>query len=841
MGDFMLFDRTVGIFLILLLLSACASNVPVNIGPPTAAVETSDPEELLTRLAAQPLATGKTSDAPKQSLVMPRAGSKNAFGMAVTPALEKAYDAYLAGDGEAALAALDTEAGVDALTAKEGWHRASLRAQTLIMMGRSGDADAALDRAAVLEKAGFGRDVFSRAQRGEALVWLGEYDRAVDVLAPVAAELATWRLPTSYGGPPTNLDELVWITTAQLRTYTALAGQYLLRDEIAKAKIWAARAETLYADVHYVADHPLYGAHLKVYADSYYGRALNQTFLAAAETVAQKDTAAGKPGFARADAYYDVLGYKPGKVTTQALRAWAALAAGNIAEAESEATTAVKLAVDMNFADLVWRVQVLRGEALLAAGRAAEAEAVFRSADAAVDAVSGALSSDRAKRRFGVGKEDITYRLVQFGLTKNDLDSVFTDLERGRARAFVDMLAGHSVAADRGGPLAARLQEIDAQVRNLRLISSSAGSADAPEVATLLQERSNLVNQLVSRDPELGDVYAVRTATLPQVRNGLPKDGVMLYGLPARGKEKIKFLAISPDGVSVVDSATTSDDLKSAIARFTDGIALADAKMQTEAAGSLRTGLAIAAWPQISTAYVVPTGNLFFVPWGAVVDNVSVAVLPTATWVVRNRASKTGGAVVVGDPAFGGAMPQLEGARVEAEQVARLHDVTPLTGRAATIDAVRRAVAGRTGLLHLATHGRFDAAYPLRSALYFTDGNGQAAELTAADLYSTPLAADVVVLSACETGAGKAEAGDDFLGLVRGFYLSGSRTVINSLWPVDDAGTQQFMSVFHENLKKNDAAAAWLIARDAAKAAGLPPSVYGAFVLGGVPGGPAVR
>jgi len=816
-------------------MSACASEVPVSIADSSSVVGQEDAEELLGRLAAQPLLSGKTGRIPQQPLMMPRAGSTNAFGMLVSAELQDAYDAHLAGDGAAALAALGDESDTFALPVKERWHRSSLRAQVLIMMGRSADAEAELERSAALEQEAFGQDIFTRALRGEAMVWLGEYDRAVDVLAPVAAEVAGWRLPTSYGGPPSNLDELVWVTTAQLRTYTALAGQYLLRGKIPEALSWAQRAETLYGDVHYVAGHPLYGPHLKVYADSYYGRALNQTFLAAAQVVTKKDIAAGMEGFEAADAYYDAIGYQAGQVMTQAMRAWAALAAGDVESAESEAAIAVDLAVKRNFADLVWRVQALRGEALLAAGKSAEAEAAFRSADAAIDAVSGALTSDRAKRRFGIGKEDLTYRLVQFDLANEDLDALFTDLENGRARAFVDMLAGRAVAKGRGGDIADRLPKIDAEIRRLRLINASAVRPDMVALEALIDERTRLLGELAERDPDLADAYGIMAVPLRQVREFLPDDRALLYTLPARGTDRVKFLVVmSGRTPMVLDTGMTADGLGNLLNRFTDAVALADNQSQTNTATEIRRAMAMDTWPEgAASFYVVPSGDLFFVPWGAVAVDKPVAVLPTASWATRSRSDGLEGAVVVGDPAFGGVLQQLPGARMEARQVAEMYAVTPLIGGDATPFSVRQSVGNGVGILHLATHGRFDANYPLRSALYFAGADGRAQELTAADLFEAPIAADVVVLSACETGAGRAEAGDDFLGLVRSFYLGGSRTVVTSLWPVDDAGTQIFMEVFHKKLRDGDVGLAWIAARDATIAAGLPPSVYGAFILGG--------
>jgi len=57
--------------------------------------------------------------------------------------------------------------------------------------------------------------------------------------------------------------------------------------------------------------------------------------------------------------------------------------------------------------------------------------------------------------------------------------------------------------------------------------------------------------------------------------------------------------------------------------------------------------------------------------------------------------------------------------------------------------------------------------------------------------------------------------------------------VVHSLWPVEDRGTQHFMLAFHAGLADDDVTAAWLAAREATRAAGFAPAVYGAFVLGG--------
>jgi CHAT domain-containing protein len=109
----------------------------------------------------------------------------------------------------------------------------------------------------------------------------------------------------------------------------------------------------------------------------------------------------------------------------------------------------------------------------------------------------------------------------------------------------------------------------------------------------------------------------------------------------------------------------------------------------------------------------------------------------------------------------------------------------------------------------------------------------KAFSLTANSLFENPLPAQTVILSACATGMGKITSGDDLLGLVRSFYLGGAVAILSSLWPIDDEGTKIFMDTFHRQAQNGSYGDAWLAARNELKQRGMPPSVYGAFILGG--------
>ena len=187
---------------------------------------------------------------------------------------------------------------------------------------------------------------------------------------------------------------------------------------------------------------------------------------------------------------------------------------------------------------------------------------------------------------------------------------------------------------------------------------------------------------------------------------------------------------------------------------------------------------------------------------------------------------------MIGNPDLGTAWDPLPGTAEEASTIAEGFGTNALLGRNATKKELRKAIGNGVNVLHIATHGLFNARDPLASSILLSDA-GQIDPLTAEELFENPLKANLVILSACETGVGKVSAGDDFLGLSRSFYLGGARAVMNSLWPVYDKPTRRFMEVFHDRARGGEIGQAWIAARDVLRSEGFPPSVYGAFVLGG--------
>jgi CHAT domain-containing protein len=109
---------------------------------------------------------------------------------------------------------------------------------------------------------------------------------------------------------------------------------------------------------------------------------------------------------------------------------------------------------------------------------------------------------------------------------------------------------------------------------------------------------------------------------------------------------------------------------------------------------------------------------------------------------------------------------------------------------------------GKYRIIHLATHGLLNSEYPELSGVVLSlideKGRDQDGFLNLSEIYNLKLAADLVVLSACQTALGRDIKGEGLVGLTRGFMYAGAPRVVASLWQVDDAATADLMREFYK-------------------------------------------
>ena len=246
--------------------------------------------------------------------------------------------------------------------------------------------------------------------------------------------------------------------------------------------------------------------------------------------------------------------------------------------------------------------------------------------------------------------------------------------------------------------------------------------------------------------------------------------------------------------------------------------------------------------PQEAGAKVVfiPQGALFLVPFAALQDaqgnyliqqytialSPSIQVLELARQQQKRSRDRVGSgisnALIVGNPTMPKVMiaagqppeqlSELPGSEEEARAIAALLGTKALTGNQATETAVVQQMATKR-IIHLATHGLLDdffglgipgaiALAPSPGRLALSPDSSTDGLLTANEILDLKLTSDLVVLSACDTGRGRI-TGDGVIGLSRSLILAGTPSVVVSLWAVPDAATVTLMTEFYQALLKN--------------------------------------
>lgn len=177
-------------------------------------------------------------------------------------------------------------------------------------------------------------------------------------------------------------------------------------------------------------------------------------------------------------------------------------------------------------------------------------------------------------------------------------------------------------------------------------------------------------------------------------------------------------------------------------------------------------------------------------------------------------------------------LPALSGAQQEVEKIGEMVGAAWLTGAAASERRVTEQMA-TARVIHLATHGLLEYAESGQTpgVLALAPGDGLDGLLTSNDILQLKLKADLVVLSACDTGRGRI-TGDGVIGLSRSLLQAGAASVVVSLWAVPDEATAALMEAFYAELQKGeDKAKALKQAMQITRETYLEPENWAAFTL----------
>jgi CHAT domain-containing protein len=526
-------------------------------------------------------------------------------------------------------------------------------------------------------------------------------------------------------------------------------------------------------------------------------------------------------------------------------------------------------------AGIYWAALYDRGRIAEHEGNLDEAVKYYRTAIDEIERQRTTINTEGAKIGFFGDKQAVYQALVRLLFQGSKFEDAFLIGERAKSRALVDMLARKQdfrIAAqdtEKVNRLLSRAQvgevalarntaadtELTTKFSQRSLPAGKAGEADA--VALLNEVRSFKVEareQLAAQSPELASIVTVSAVKLEDIKARLPADEALVSYYHTDGD--LYAFVLTAQGLQGTKLAR--EGLEADVRRFRQMMdnsqsRARDVRRVAETPETDYLGLSqklyqrllkpLEAQLQQRQVTIVPHGILHYLPFNALHDGARFAIeryalrmLPSAStlrYLRADKSAKTGQILAFGNPDLGDPKLDLNFAQQEALEVTKtLPDSRALLRQDAT-KAAFREFGAQFKYLHFATHGQFNADEPLASALMLARAGKEDGRLTVSDLYSLSLDADLVTMSACETGLGKIANGDDIIGLTRGFLYAGARSVVASLWKVDDKATSTLMTRFYEKLGKTDQREALRQAQLETKAAFPHPYYWAAFQITG--------
>jgi len=415
-----------------------------------------------------------------------------------------------------------------------------------------------------------------------------------------------------------------------------------------------------------------------------------------------------------------------------------------------------------------------------------------------------------------IEKQATAYRtLQQVLIAQNQPDAALEVAERGRARAFIELVANR-LSGNPKEPMAISLPQIAeikqiAQAQNATLVEYSIVYDYFKVDNTQDWYESELyiwvvkpTGEVTFRQVDLKPLWQKKKTSLSELVF-FNRSSMGVRGLPLRS------IAIEP---------LSEEELQKLQGSESENLHQLHQVLIQPVADLLPND------PQEPVIFI-PQGSLFLVPFPALqdadgkylIEKHTVLTAPSIQVLaltrqqrqrIESRQGQKKEFLVVGNPTMpkiktdGGKdeiqLPPLPGAEAEAKAIAPLLNTQALTGNQATKLAILPLMP-KAQIIHLATHGLLDDVRGIGSAIALAPSAQDSGLLTAEEILDLKLNAELVVLSACDTGRGKI-TGDGVVGLSRSLITAGVPSVLVSLWSVDDNSTKELMTEFYSQINQ---------------------------------------
>jgi CHAT domain-containing protein/Tfp pilus assembly protein PilF len=487
------------------------------------------------------------------------------------------------------------------------------------------------------------------------------------------------------------------------------------------------------------------------------------------------------------------------------------------------------------------------GEVQRDRGLRQEALASFAGSVAALEEQQERLGGTAEQRGiFQSSMRDIYFDYLDLLLEEGRSEDAFAVSERSRAQGLLAMLAERDLvlAADISPELDQERRLLRGRAERLLDRLASVSGAEQTERALELEledelqrvrrEQNDLRARIRDASPRVAALTYPQPLDLSQVQAGLDPGTLMLaYAL---GPDQGWLFAVDRDEISVAPIDIGLEAVRRGVSARR--LSLARPMARSAAPEVLDAAGLVGVAEQLTAArrlVLLPDGPLHLLPFAALgvpaedgrtaylVESLSLSTAASATVLAElqrgHQEYRPPHLVAFGDPAQAGPsggdqrtgleLPPLEASRAEVERIGAMFGERAEVWLGAEASEQRaRQVGADATIVHFACHGLVDERFPLESALALSPSAadqeaGENGLLQAWEIIeSVRLDADLVTLSACDTALGKELAGEGIVGLTRAFQFAGARTVLASLWAVDDQSTAELMVRFYGGLER---------------------------------------
>ena len=485
-----------------------------------------------------------------------------------------------------------------------------------------------------------------------------------------------------------------------------------------------------------------------------------------------------------------------------------------------------------------WQATGILAMALRATGKVAEARTSFARAIALIERQRGMVAGGEVEKQRYFEEAVYPFReLASLEAEAGNALAALTAAERARARVLLDVLAGGPEQVDLQLTTEERGEEVRLKA-SISTVNARMAKAGAAKAADLGKERDQafanyetFLRGLYNRYPQLrtwrGDSPVVSEEDLARLVKA-PDSAIIEF--QSGQNELLEFVITagkdpSSPNISVHRIPLSRADASRRAESYRGMLEARDPAYRVESRSlfNLLLGPAARELKGKTNIRLIPDGPLWGLPFQALTDSAGHYWIETASisWAhsitfLRDQAGSSlkrppaRQLLVLADPA------RREMARIpvlaeQARRVAGLYGAgnsVVLMGADANESSFKREAPGAR-ILHIAAHGVVDSVNGLHSRLLLAPSSGAAGAtedgwLEAWELMQMRLSADLVVLSACETGRGRAAEGEGLLGLTWALFVSGAKAAVVSQWRVESESTSDLMVAFHQRLRRGE-------------------------------------